>query len=195
MSLISTRNAHLYGIVAVFVLAGTLQGAENTRALRRMETTFISIEGQLHGFFFPILTTFLLGMLVITSKSLQSYYIFKPSFFPVEAVTWLKENPQEGQMFNDLNWGGYIALNLWPSQSPFIDSIADGTIEAKTQGALTRQYEAVVTLSGWQDIFTHYNIKWVILEPQSQLAKVLKDNYHWNVIYQDDVAIILRTPQ
>jgi hypothetical protein len=195
MSLISTRNAHLYGMVAAFVLAGTMQGAENARALRHVETTFKRIESQLHGFFFPILTTFILGMLVITSKSLQSDYIFKPSFFPVDAIAWLKENPQEGRMFNDLNWGGYIALNLWPGQSPFIDSIADGTIEAKTQGLLTRQYEAVVTLSGWRDIFTRYNIKWVIVEPQSQLAKMLQDNYRWNVLYQDDVAIILRAPQ
>lgn len=195
MSLISTRNAHLYGMVAAFVLAGTLQGAENTRALRHVETTFRTIESQLHGILFPILTTFILGMLVITSKSLQSDYIFKPSFFPVDAIAWLKENPQEGRMFNDLNWGGYIALNLWPGQSPFIDSIVDGTIEAKTQGMLTRQYEAVVTLSGWQDIFSQYKIEWVIVEPQSQLAKVLQDNYHWNVLYQDDVAIILRAPQ
>jgi hypothetical protein len=193
MSLISTRNAHLYGIVAAFVLAGTLQGAENTRALNRVETTFKTIEGQLHGFFIPIMTTFILGLLVITNKSLQSNYIFKPAFFPVAAVAWLKENPQEGHMFNDLNWGGYIALNLWPRQSPFIDSIVDGTIEAKTQGALTRQYEAVVTLSGWQDVFAIYNINWVIVDPQSQLAKTLKDDYRWKILYQDNVAIILKT--
>ena len=98
-------------------------------------------------------------------------------------------------MFNDLNWGGYLALNLWPSQSPFIDSITDGTVEAKTQGMLTRQYEDAITLSSWQEIFTQYNIKWVILEPQSQLAEMLQENYHWSVLYRDDVAIILRTPQ
>jgi hypothetical protein len=195
MSLISTRNVHLYGMVAVFVLAETLQGTENNIALRRAETTFKTIEGQLHGFFLPILTTFILGILVIASKPLQSDYNFNPSFFPVDAIAWLKENPQEGRMFNDLNWGGYITMNLWPGQSPFIDSIADGTIEAKTQGLLTRQYEAVVTLSGWQEVFSHYNIKWVIVEPRSQLAKMLQDNYHWNVLYQDDIAIILRAPQ
>ena len=195
MSLISTTNVHLYGLVAAFVLAGSLQGVENTRALHRVETIFKTIEGQLQGFFFPILTTLILGLLVITSKSLHSYYIFKPSFFPVDAIAWLTKNPQEGHMFNDLNWGGYIALNLWPGYSPFIDSIADGTIEAKTQGLLTRQYEAAVTLSDWQDVFENYKIKRVILEPQSRLAKTLKDNYRWNILYQDDVAIILRTPQ
>ncbi len=195
MSLISTRNVHLYGMVAVFVLAGTLQGTENTRALLRVETTFRTIESQLHGIFFPLLTTFILGILVLTNKSLQSNYVFEPTFFPVNAIAWLKENPQEGHMFNDLNWGGFIALNLWPGQSPFIDSIADGTIEAKTQGFLTRQYEAVVTLSDWQDIFSRYLIEWVIVEPQSQLANMLQDNYHWNVLYQDDVAIILSAPQ
>jgi hypothetical protein len=195
MSLLATRNAHLYGMVAAFVLAGTLQGAENTRALRRVENTFKIVEGQLRGIVIPILATIFLGMLVITNQSFQSHYIFKPSFFPVDAIAWLKRNPQEGRMFNDLNWGGYLALNLWPSQSPFIDSIADGTVEAKTQGTLTRQYEAAVTLSGWQDIFMQYNITWVILEPQSQLAKMLQGSYYWNVLYQDGTAIVLRVPK
>jgi hypothetical protein len=96
-------------------------------------------------------------------------------------------------MFNDLNWGGYIALQVWPQQAPFVDSVADGTIEAKTQGELTKKYEAVITLSvPWQEIFAQYNIEWVIVAPRSLLAVTLRDTYNWSTLYEDDTAIILR---
>ncbi len=90
-------------------------------------------------------------------------------------------------MFNDLNWGGYLALHLWPGQLTFIDSMADVT------GEVTMQYETVITLAnGWQDIFEQYDIEWAIIERNSILARELESNYHWNVVYEDGNSVILQ---
>ncbi|MCL4529077.1 MAG: hypothetical protein M1282_06660, partial [Chloroflexi bacterium] len=123
---------------------------------------------------------------ILTSKDSQNYQ-FDRNSFPVDAVKWLKSHPQEGNMFNDINWGGYIAMQLWPQQSTFIDSIADYT------GDVTMEYISVMSLSDtWYDIFPKYNIKWVIIRPHSILAETLKDSLRWKVIYEDNTAIILR---
>ncbi len=187
MSLIAIRNIHLYGVVAPFVLAETLGAAKNFRLIVRLECTLQNIESQITGVFWPVITVILLSTFVITNHTAQKFYQFSPTAFPVRAVEWLEKTPQQGKMFNELNWGGYLAFHLWPEQLTFIDSMAD------TTGKITRQYETVVTLKdGWQDIFKKHNIEWALIESSSPLAQILETKYHWRVLYQDDTAVILR---
>jgi len=155
--------------------------------LNRLENTLQNIEGQLKGIFWPTIVTLCLSIFVITNGVAQKLYVFSPSMFPVEAVEWLKENPQKGKMFNNLDWGGYIAFQLWPEQLTFIDSMADVT------GEVTLQYEVVITTSaGWEKIFfEQHNIEWVIVPPDSPLVNALRDEYQWKIEYEDQTAAIL----
>ncbi|MBI5965250.1 MAG: hypothetical protein HY863_17360 [Chloroflexi bacterium] len=187
MSLIAFRNIHLYGVTIPFVLAEALGNARNIRIVDRLENILRNIESQLKGIFWPVAATIILSALVITNQTVQKFYQFSPSVFPVQAVEWLEKNPQQGKMFNELNWGGYLDFHLWPGQLTFIDSMAD------TRGDVTLQYEIVITLQeGWQVIFEKHNIEWAIIENESALAQTLESEYHWRVLYKDDTAIILR---
>ncbi|MDO9303397.1 MAG: hypothetical protein Q7T89_18555, partial [Anaerolineales bacterium] len=112
MSLIAVRNIHLYGIVAPFVLAETLMETKNIRLMERLETTLQNVEGRLKGIFWPVVTVISLSAFVITNSAMQRFYQFVPPMFPVQAVDWLEKNPQQGKMFNELNWGGYLAFHL-----------------------------------------------------------------------------------
>jgi hypothetical protein len=186
MSLIAVRNIHLYGVVAPFVLAETLGASRNFRLMDRLETTLQNVEGRLKGILWPVMAVIVLSAFVITNRTAQIFYQFNPPAFPVQAVEWLKKNPQQGKMFNELNWGGYLALHLWPEQLTFVDSMAD------TSGKVTMQYETVITQTdGWQNIFEQYNVEWVIIECKSPLAQVLENEYRWRVLYEDDLSIIL----
>jgi hypothetical protein len=187
MSLMAVRNIHLYGIVAPFVLAEGLAEFKNIRLLERLETTLQNVEEKLSGIFWPVAATICLSAFVITNNTMQRFYQFTAPMFPVRAVEWLEKNPQQGNMFNDLNWGGYLAWHLWPGQLTFVDSMADVT------GEVTMQYETVLTLAnGWQDILNKYNIEWAIIEPNSPLANELELKQNWHVLYQDGNAVILR---
>ena len=187
MSLIAVRNIHLYGIVAPFVLAETLTEIKNIRLMERLEITLQNVEGRIKGVFWPVITVIFLSAFVITNSVAQGFYQFFPPMFPVQAVEWLEKNPQQGKMFNELNWGGYLALHLWPDQLTFVDSMADVT------GKVTMQYETVITLgNGWQDIFKQYNIEWAIIESRSPLAQALENENHWQVLYRDDISVVLR---
>lgn len=187
MSLIAVRNIHLYGVVAPFVLAETLEVSRNFRLIDRLEVTLQNVEGKIKGIIWPVLTVISLSAFVITNNTMQRFYQFNPPMFPVQAVEWLERNPQQGKMFNELNWGGYLALHLWPEQLTFVDSMAD------TSGEVTMQYEIVITLAdGWQDIFEQYDIEWAIIESKSPLAQALENEQHWRILYEDDTSIILR---
>ena len=186
ISLLAARNIHLYGIVAPFVLAETVQGLASLRGVRTIESILKTVEGQVKSVLWPVATVILFSALILGSRA-RSIYSFSPSFFPTEAVAWLEEHPQEGRMFNDLNWGGYIAFHLWPEQKVFADSMADVT------GEMTLQYETALTLSeGWENIFSKYRIEWVILPTDSELVRALGDNPAWETLYTDSTTAILR---
>ena len=88
-------------------------------------------------------------------------------------------------MFNDLNWGGYLELNLHP-QKTFVDSVADVT------GEVTMDYEIILTTSnGWENLLKEYNIEWIIIKTDSTLARALLDQ-GWNILYEDETAVILK---
>jgi hypothetical protein len=185
MSLIAIRNIHLYGIVAPFVLAESLAHIRNFPIVDRIESPLQSTERRGKGFVWIAFAVIALSAAVLVSDKMQSLYQFREPAFPVQAVTWLENNPQQGNMFNDLNWGGYLGLRLWPNQLAFVDSMAD------TNGQVTMEYENILTLrSGWQEILREYKVRWAILHPQWPLAKELISQ-GWQSIYQDQTAIIL----
>jgi len=187
MSLMAFRNIHLYGVVAPFVLAGTVSEVGNFSLVNRLEGTLAHVENQITGFLWPLITILTLGLLVLTSPLAKAFYQFDPETFPTRAVAWLKENPQQGRMFNDLNWGGYLELNLWPTQKTFVDSIADVT------GEVTMDYEIILTqTSGWEKLLEQYDISWAVIEADSSLAKSLISEHGWQVLYQDETSAILK---
>lgn len=185
MGLMAARNIHLYGVVAPFVLAETVVGMTSLRGVRAIESVLRNIEGQVKSALWPVIIVAVFSVLVLGTK-FRNIYSFDPTFFPIDAVTWLEKNPQQGRMFNNLNWGGYIELNLWPGQKTFADSMAD------TTGVMTLQYEIALTMSeGWQELFSNYQIEWAILPTIEPLASELQD-LGWKTLYKDETAIILR---
>jgi hypothetical protein len=186
MVLMTIRNVHLYGLVAPFVLAGAFSSIDETRVLNSIEQPLNLVQDQLKGFLWPLLITLGLGFFVLTSPGARQIYRFDPAFFPVDAVSWLEQHPQRGNMFNDLDWGGYINLHLWPEHPAFLDSVAD------MSGGLTREYETAITVSdGWQDILAKYNVAWVLYPPGSPLVDRLAGDPAWETVYSDPTAVIL----
>jgi hypothetical protein len=184
MTLIAGRNVHLYGIVAPFVLAGALEKADLPKILKRLEDRLYQIEIRLRGVLWPFFTFIVCALLVYTTP-LGQIYKFSDKMFPIQATEWLLENPQSGYLFNDLNWGGYLAFHLWPEHKVFVDSMTD------TTGKLTREYESVITLSPiWKDVLSKYQVNWAIIQPASQLAYALKQE-GWSTLYEDQTAVIL----
>ena len=188
MSLIAGRNIHLYGIVAPFVLAEAIRKDNLHTFLLRLENNLSRIEENLRGILWPFITVAAWGVLIVATP-IHNIYRFSETMFPIQATNWILENPQDGKMFNDLNWGGYLALHLWPKQSVFVDSMAD------TTGELTLEYENILTLSPQKDaILAKYQIEWAVLQTDSDLTRALESE-GWAPLYQDSNATVLRKPR
>lgn len=186
LSLMAARNVHLYGVVAPFVLATTLTGSREVPLVKRYETLFATLESRLSGVVWPV-AIFLLLSLSMALRPASERPHFDSAFYPVEAVTWLKANPQPGEMFNAFDWGGYLIFNLWPEKRVFIDSQTDVYGEA-----FTREYEQVITLrSSWQMVLDKYAVRWAIFPPDWPLAEALA-TAGWQEIYRDSTAVIYR---
>ncbi len=183
MSLLSARNVHLYGVAAPLLLASALADRSRPHIIERLETLFASVEENLRGIVWPVVTVILVSSLVLTG-ALGTDNHFSPKTFPVQAVDWLENNPQTGKMFNAFDWGGYLLLRLWPAQLAFIDSQTD------VRGDVSKEYEKVITLAeGWQATLEQYGVQWVIIPPDWPLAKALLDE-HWREAYRDETAVI-----
>jgi len=188
MALYSTRNIPLFAIITPPILAEAIQASTKESAkASRLENRLQNIEQTLGGFLWPALSV-LLAFLLTINPILSRRNQFEAAIFPVQAVDWLEEHPQHGNMFNYFTWGGYLLYRLWPEQGVFIDGQTDFYGEA-----LTRQYEQVITLrKGWEDILGRYGVQWVILPVESDLAEHLRTDPGWKVLYSDATAILLR---
>ncbi len=129
------------------------------------------------------------GLIYRLQPGLSSRNELSPQKFPVEAVTWLETHPQQGNVFNDFMWGGYLLFRSYPDIKVFIDGQTDFYGEA-----LTRDYESIINAwDGWQTKLASYRVDWVLVRTDSPLWRaILADPLAWQPVYSDDTAGIAR---
>ncbi len=111
---------------------------------------------------------------------------YSPSKYPVQAVEWLYNHPQQGRMFNDFMWGGYLLFRIWPDELVFIDGQTDFYGEL-----LTRDYETITNgWEGWDRLLDHYQISWIIIPHRSPLVNKLVSSGDWTSVYADPTTAI-----
>jgi hypothetical protein len=188
MGLYSARNIPLFAIVAAPVYGILLQDwAQKSPALTRQDGILKKNETRLRGYFWLVASVLIAGF-ISSSAAASARNQYDPAKFPVQAVDWLQDHPQEGNVFNDFVWGGYLLYRMYPSQTVFIDGQTDFYGEA-----LTREYEQMITTSpGWEDVLKKYDVEGAILPQASPLSNRLRQNPQWTVIHEDRTAVILR---
>ena len=108
--------------------------------------------------------------------------------YPYEAVGFLRANPQDGNIFNEYVWGGYL---IW--QSPEVKTFSDGRMPAWREGEeyVFEDYLTVTRLKpGWEEVLEKYNISYFLIKSDSVLSQALKVHPGWKVIYEDETATI-----
>ena len=190
LALAIARNIPLFCLVAAPILTQWARRAlEPVVPFTRLEERLSTIESSLRGYFWAPLA-FLLTTLILAlsaSGSNRTLYSYNAASFPVKAVDWIGAHPQQGNMLNDLNWGGYILYRLWPTHRVFIDSQSDFYGEE-----FIRQYDSIITgKDGWADLLADWQVEWMIIAPGSRLATLARLEPEWKVTYEDAIAVIL----
>ncbi|MDX1578911.1 MAG: hypothetical protein R3266_10515, partial [Gemmatimonadota bacterium] len=114
-------------------------------------------------------------------------YRFDPERLPVDAVAFLDEMDVSGPVFNQMEWGGYLAYSR-PGMPVFIDGMTN------VYGVeLSREYVATANgLPGWDGVLKQYDVGWTLMGRQAALNQLLALDPGWERAYEDDVAVIFR---
>ncbi len=110
--------------------------------------------------------------------------------FPIAATRFLQTSVQapQGNMFNDITWGGYLLDMLYPERRVFISTQQDAYGDTLNRDYLTAEYAQ----PGWQDVLGRYDVQWVIDQPTSPLVHALRALPEpWQTLYADETAVIL----
>ncbi len=199
MALYSARNIPLFLIVSAPLLAQGLEELLNRsvgsmKLFKRFlahDARLFEIDSTLKG---PILPVVCIIIAIIGFRAGFRFDVgrrgngYDPAVFPVEAVSWMKDHPQNGHMFNYFTWGGYLLYRQWPENRVFIDGQTDFYGES-----LTRQYVQVISQSkGWEQVLDAYRVEWVILPATEPAVEALRSKPGWMVVYEDRTTAIIR---
>ena len=110
---------------------------------------------------------------------------FSPRTFPTRAVTLAKTAGLEGRVFDAWRWGGYI-MYAWPEARLHVDPL-------KFNARTIKSYGVIDDLDpGWQQELERWQIKTIIINPKSRMAKGLALEPKWKVWYRDSTAVVYR---
>lgn len=196
LALYSSRMLPIFAVVATPIVTKAfsdwLQDEFPNSAFHNVEARITPISQSSNGLIWLIL---IFGMITALFRAgipidvKNKGNVFDDKFFPVQAVNWLETHPQNGHVFNEFDWGGYLLFRLWPRMQIFMDGHTHIYGEA-----LTKEYAQVITLGdGWEQILNKYNVTWAIVRTDSAVAKALAEK-KWTALYQDKTATILHTP-
>lgn len=129
-------------------------------------------------------------------------------FYPNQAITFLKHNLPEAELFSDYGWGGYLIWKL-PEKKVFIDGrMPSWRYQANLAGESNyamKDYEKIILgKEGWQEMLDRFQIKTVLWPVPSKKKKLPEEPFDlteelpkkgWQEIYRDQTAVIFSRRQ
>jgi hypothetical protein len=103
---------------------------------------------------------------------------------PVAATDWLVAHPPTGRLFNEYNWGGYLAFRLRVDIGPYgaADAFGDAGLE---------ELRALMDLTTDPRLYLgEHAVAAVIIAPGQPLDRWLSDAREWRQVYADATAVI-----
>jgi len=112
-----------------------------------------------------------------------SYYEAK--VFPASAVEWIRNQPIQGQMFSEYDWGGYLIWNL-DDYPVFVDGRTD-----LYGDAIIKEWKTLMNgEDGWKEIIENRKINTVLVRADRPIITLLQ-NDGWHTIWRDEQSIVM----
>ncbi len=176
----SMRNVPIFALSAIPVLADQMTG------ISLIKKTSVKMAG-ISKWLNPLLLALVLlitGLKFFTTFVQQDEVV--AATYPQSAVNWISSNRPKGNLFNSYGWGGYLIWRLYPEYKVYIDGRADIYGDQ-----FIYDYISVYNgQAGWDEALKHWEVQLVLIEPQSGLARELRDSDKWQVTYEDDLCVL-----
>ncbi len=108
--------------------------------------------------------------------------------WPLRALATLNREPASARLFHEQDWGGLIAAECRPLRRSYLDD----RFELFGKDAIVEYIDVLSGGPAWDDIRDRDRIELVWLRPERGLAKRLKKDPHWDVVYHDKVSILMK---
>lgn len=186
----SARNVPFFALVAMPVLAGHfwswLSAHDHTREM-------ISKDGDQNNSRRALAINLLLFVVVplvlgifLVRRTLAKQPQVEAENFPVAAVEFVKSQNVPQPIYNEYHWGGYLIWKLYPQYRVYMDGRADVYGDALIEEYFTIHDGA----RAWRRPLDSYGIRTVLVEPDTPLASLLREDSDWQNVFEDNQAVI-----
>ncbi len=112
---------------------------------------------------------------------------FDPHKWPFDALATLDRQPLSSRLFHEQDWGGLIEARTSPLRRTYLDD----RFELFGKKAIVEYVEVLTGGPTWDEVGTRDRIDLVWLRPDRGLAKRLKKDPSWTVLFEDRVSVLL----
>ena len=102
----------------------------------------------------------------------------------------LSSLPDGTPVLNAWEWGGYL---MW--DQPRLDLVMHGYGDMFTTDELQRNTDIEGLAPDWEDLVAETGARVAVLRSEGKLAHALTQGYDWEVVAEDEVAVMLRAPE
>ncbi len=196
LSLFSARHAALFALLTAPALAVALSRwmrdleagplsrlAEEVRA----SNTRLAVAERAHGghIWFPA-SVALFAFLGANGR--LPWASIAPELQPVAAADWLERNPDRcARVYDNFNWGAYLAWRLYPRQLMYVNSWHDHLGSEVISTWLSIRAGG----PGWRDALADLRIDCAVVRPDAPIARLLAREADWQVVHRDDLSVVL----
>ena len=186
----SYRNIALFGVSAWLLIA--MHVAESIPPRKkpfRFFGEFARLDPRSRVGILAIPTAVLLVMIGLNRGAVGGRQLIPDSFsakaFPTAAVEKARAAGLRGRVFEAWRWGGYI-MYAWPEARLHVDPL-------KFNATTIKSYGIIDDLDpGWQQELDRWQVRTIIINPESRMAKGLAMEPKWKEWYRDSTAVVYR---
>ena len=170
------RDVWFVVIIATTIIARSRSGKEGL--IRKITKAQIGIVA---------VASFAVLMLIVSSLKITNSVLEETiaKTYPADAARIVEQQRFEGPLFNHSNWGGYLIWRL--RQLPV--SI-DGRSNIHNAGDLRQNFDVWKGRPNWSQDPHLMASKIVIGEKDFALTQLLREDPHWRIAYEDNVAVV-----
>lgn len=106
---------------------------------------------------------------------------------PMKAIEYLRTNLPKGNLLNDPQFGNVMILHMNPAPKVFIDTRFD----MYGSDLVDEYYQLANSQNDFKSKLNERNISWVFMRPKEKLVAQLRQDPNWQVVFEDDHAVIL----
>jgi len=176
--LVSLRHVPYFTLAGALLIASTVKGV-SANHLSKAAAAFLAAV-----------------FIIFSAWSWPPAWVDNPKegvYFPIKAVSFMKENRLTDRVFNYYSWGGYL---IWEGIPVFIDGRADmyvssgkGVFKDYLHAAAPGYGKDVEQLENPVEILNGWGVKTALIPSNGPLDWILKKD-NWKEVYRDDVAVV-----